>query len=102
MSHDPVNPSIMELGILKYLIQEGPAHLVISTPHIRLDRHQVLTRGGTLQVMHELLDEQDIISDAMVTDENTLFRTIQAGNDGLHMPDEDPSIYFIECGAKPD
>lgn len=46
--------------------------------------------------MHELLGEQDIISNAMATEKTTLLRTNQARDNQLHMPNQNPNIYFIK------
>ena len=54
------------------------------------------------QIINKLLGEQDIISDATITNKNTLLQTNQVRNIQLQSSNQDPHTHFVESGAKVD
>lgn len=88
---------------MKSPLKEVPTHPVISLLHIQLDRHEASSSGGMLKVMHELLDKQDIINDEMRhPNKGTQLWTDEMRHNQLQPPNQGPSTYLVEGGAKYD
>lgn len=99
MVHDPLDPSILEAKVVECPSKEPPTHPNVSPLHVKLDGHNSCG-WGMLKIIHELLDEEDIISDAMSTDKSPLIRVDKMRHDHLKLPDQNSSIYLIEGGAQ--
>lgn len=87
---------------MKSPLKEVPTHSIINLLHIQLDRHETSLRGGTSKVIHELLDKEDIISDAVSTNKGTLLRTDEARYNQLQPPKQNFRTNLVEGGTKAD
>ena len=66
--HYPVHQFATKAKLLKCLPHKPPAHAVVRTLHIKLDRHQTPMNKGSLKNVHKLLGKQDVISNIVATE----------------------------------
>ena len=82
--HDPTNPVGMKSKMKQSLLKKSPTHPIISSLHVELDRHERSRGRGSIEVIHELLCNKDIVGDVVSPYKHPLFRIDQLRNNGLH------------------